>query len=82
MIEQIVALSVLDQFFHAIANTLVFLVRPFSAFALDRLDFVAHHPAVALSGLAVNALVVWWMVRTREINRYDAPRGMRAPTLS
>ena len=34
-------------------------------FVLDRLEFVAHNPASAMTGLFANAFIGWWLTRDK-----------------
>jgi hypothetical protein len=51
------------------------LMSPLGKFVHDRLDFFVHHPAVSLSGLLVNLLIIWWLVRAPKIVAPDFDRS-------
>lgn len=54
--------AALGQFLH-IGGLLGMVLKVLGGFVLQRLGFAAHYPASALTGLMVNALILWWLTR-------------------
>lgn len=55
--------AALSQFLHIGGGLLGMVLKVLGGFLLQRLEFAAHYPASALTGLVVNALILWWLTR-------------------
>jgi hypothetical protein len=54
--------AMLDRLLHMVDGGGALLL----GFALDRLEFVAHSPASAITGFLANVFIVWWLTQSAE----------------
>jgi hypothetical protein len=65
--------TVLDQLLHLAEGVGAMLL----AFLVGRLEFVAHNPTSAITGLMANVFIVWWLFTTAERSASSIIGGSR-----